>query len=389
MKSKFLLTFTLLLITACSPSAETQTTLTATAKTAVAALWTPTLTATNTPSSTPTATSTQTATPSPSNTPTPTATQTPTYTSTLEPWPTPTLLATRATTETATIVTGLRAPALSLAWSPNQEFLFIGTKAGMAAYDVKNDLLGRSVGNDAQVQALAISPNGKLLAAGLANDGSLRIISTDTGMLEATIWPAHDDWPQAIIFGINNDWLVSGGDDGRLLLWDVSKGELLQTIYEGSPCLGLDLSPDGRTLVASFGYEEVIRVWDTHSWTLKNEFVGDQAQDLSISPDGQRIVTAGGGIHEANVWEISSGEQVFNLREHPGWVWAVAYSPQGHLIASAGIGESIYLWHAETGMPIRELHSGPDFIQTLAFSPDGKWLASGGEKVIIWDVSEY
>jgi WD40 repeat protein len=341
---------------------------------------TPTITNTNTPEATETLTPTSTKTLKP----------TATFTPTTSPWPTPTLLATRVTTDTATIVEEFEGYAISLIWSIDGKYLYIGTKEnGLIAYDVKKDKLGPNVGNNSQVQALAISPNGKILAVGLANDGSIRLLSTETGMLEQTIWPAHNDWPQSIVFGINSDWLVSSGDDGRILLWDVNNGELIHTISDESTSLGMGLSPDGKSLIAGCGYEEVVKIWDTETWTIKSTFIGDQAQDLAISPDGKRIVTAGGGIHEANVWDVNSGNQVFNLREHPSWVWAVAYSPKGNLIASAGLGESVYLWDAETGIPVRELYTGPDFIQTLAFSSDGNWLASGGSQVILWDVSKY
>ena len=78
------------------------------------------------------------------------------------------------------------------------------------------------------------------------------------------------------------------------------------------------------------------------------------------------------------------------LDGHSDSVYAIAYSPDGKLLASAGGDSSIFLWdtttHARTGLTLAE-HSGSVF--TLAFSPDNKWLASAGSdgQILIWDVA--
>ena len=74
---------------------------------------------------------------------------------------------------------------------------------------------------------------------------------------------------------------------------------------------------------------------------------------------------------------------------HSGDVQAVAFSPDGKLLATAGSDHTIKLWHTATGKELHTLlgHSQP--ISTLAFSHDGKTLASGGydARVMLWDVA--
>lgn len=78
------------------------------------------------------------------------------------------------------------------------------------------------------------------------------------------------------------------------------------------------------------------------------------------------------------------------LDGHSDSVYAIAYSPDGKLLASAGGDSSIFLWdtatHARVGPTLME-HAGSVF--TLAFSPDSKWLASAGSdgQILIWDVT--
>jgi RNA polymerase sigma factor (sigma-70 family) len=84
---------------------------------------------------------------------------------------------------------------------------------------------------------------------------------------------------------------------------------------------------------------------------------------------------------------------------HGGPVYAVAYSPGGKLLASAGFDGIVRLWEPDSGKEIRRLEGHKSHVRCLAFSPDGKVLASsgdaeekqaqGGEESIVrlWDVS--
>ncbi len=80
--------------------------------------------------------------------------------------------------------------------------------------------------------------------------------------------------------------------------------------------------------------------------------------------------------------------ELLNLSGHDGWVEAVAYSPDGKWIATAGGGDPFYesnwritpgaviLWDAETGRPARTLRGHRHLLRKIAFTPDGLLLAS-------------
>ena len=78
---------------------------------------------------------------------------------------------------------------------------------------------------------------------------------------------------------------------------------------------------------------------------------------------------------------------------HAGPVTAVAFSPDGKLLATAG--NAIKLWDVSSGKQLRALagHSPmyplPSMVSSIAFSPDGKYLASGGmdNQIKLWDVA--
>jgi RNA polymerase sigma factor (sigma-70 family) len=70
--------------------------------------------------------------------------------------------------------------------------------------------------------------------------------------------------------------------------------------------------------------------------------------------------------------------------KHPGGVHAVAYSPKGNLIATAGADKSVRLWEASTGKEAAKLVGHAKAVRAVAFSRDGKLLASGDDDGVVW-----
>ncbi|MFQ5732625.1 MAG: WD40 repeat domain-containing protein, partial [Planctomycetaceae bacterium] len=90
--------------------------------------------------------------------------------------------------------------------------------------------------------------------------------------------------------------------------------------------------------------------------------------------------------HRVLVWEVATETVVHELKLHTKRILAIAFSPDGRFLATAGLDRSVRIWEVATGKPVHTFvgHRGP--VAALRYSPDGAVLASGGfdRTVLVW-----
>lgn len=124
---------------------------------------------------------------------------------------------------------------------------------------------------------------------------------------------------------------------------------------------------------------------DLEKSTFAQNFGGIMA--IAFSPDGLLLAT-GDVSGEICLWRVTDGQKLQTYIGHRNWIWSVAFSPDGQLLASSGDDQRINLWDVQTGKCLMSLADHTNWVRSTTFSPDGTLLASGSHDrtVRVWDV---
>ncbi|KAF2177952.1 putative WD-repeat protein [Zopfia rhizophila CBS 207.26] len=96
---------------------------------------------------------------------------------------------------------------------------------------------------------------------------------------------------------------------------------------------------------------------------------------VAFSPNG-KVVASASEDHTVRFWDTATGAALQTLEGHTSSVNAVAFSPHGKVVASASDDHTVRLWDTATGATLRTLEGHTYYVMAVAFSPDGKVVAS-------------
>jgi len=115
----------------------------------------------------------------------------------------------------------------------------------------------------------------------------------------------------------------------------------------------------------------------------------DSVGSLAFSPDGRMLASA--GLDKMVIlWDVGQRQALATLRGHNDWVSHLSFSPDGRMLASASSDNTVILWDVGQRKALETLRGHEDDVNHLSFSPDGRMLASASDDktAILWDVGQ-
>ncbi len=213
------------------------------------------------------------------------------------------------------------------------------------------------------VTSLAFTSDGALVST--SSDGAMKYWDPATGKEQRTAPPVKA--------------FVALSPDGKLLAASDSGGGEVQVkdSATGKKIRGfkVDKSPGGM-MAMTINRRELAFIQGGLS-------VGASA--LAFSSDGRLLATGGSSV---KLWDIASGKETGVLRGNSDSIAALAFSPDGRLLASGGLEHAVKIFDVAGSKELRTLAGHKNVVNAVAFSPNGRLLATGSwdNTIKFWEV---
>ncbi len=306
-----------------------------------------------------------------------------------------------------------------------------GSEGAVRLWDARTGRQKVLMRHEGLVYGLAVSPDGRLLASSAST-----ILSDDSVRNSVRIWDGSTDRllhelagltkmgdVMRLGFSADGKRLAGAGDDGKVRVWNVEDGTLLNEndlqgispansgayrMVLNSMLRGAAFSPDIRFLVVDHARQASLFSTETGKELRKFESGGLQQPMQAISPDGKRLLSNKradpdasnlGSInkrlepkaHELRLWDLSDGKESWR-QDLPGAdEGPVCISADGTRFAVSVRGDlpEIRVCDLATRKVLQALKCD-GHARCLSFSPDGCLLVAGMEDgaAITWDLSD-
>ncbi len=290
--------------------------------------------------------------------------------------------------ETGKELARLEGAGFPLAVSPDGKWLAAGSSNADSTVRLW-DLATRKrvhapAGHRAAVNTVAYSPDGTRLATG-GRDETVRVWGAATGK-QLLCFKANQYDVGSVAFSPDGKRLLSANND--VLLWDAATGKALGTVAKAVKAMPpLAVAGSGRPVLVRGGNDTVL--W----WDLENDKEVRRyakhpclVQALAVTADGKTLAAGcnQGGLH---LWDVASGRELRTIAQ--AWPTSLSFSPEGDYLAADEAGQgTACVYRVATGKPYRRLEAEKP-LSKVAFSPDGRTAAAvaGADTITLFEVA--
>jgi DNA-binding beta-propeller fold protein YncE len=224
---------------------------------------------------------------------------------------------------------------------------------------------------DDSVLCLALSPDGKQLAAG-GCDRLARVWDLSAGganaKLEQTV-ESHSDWVLGVAFSPDGTKLLTASRDKTAKVWDLAKKEVVASFPEHQAAVyGVTMRADGKVAV-TVGADKMLRIWTAAAESKTMRAVGGHGDEVYkiVSQPAALVLATASADKTIRLWK-EDGNPLRTLTGLTDQAYAVAISPDGSLVAGGAWDGEVRVWKLD-GKPVAAFNASPGYQPKTAAKP--------------------
>jgi periodic tryptophan protein 2 len=234
-----------------------------------------------------------------------------------------------------------------------------------------------SISNE-KISSVAINPSGEWLAFGASRLGQLLVWEWQSESYVLKQQGHYYDM-NTLAFSGDGQNIATGGEDGKVKLWNANSGFCYVTFPEHSASVStVEFAKQGQVLFSA-SLDGTVRAFDLVRYRNFRTFTSPtpvQFCSLAVDPSGDVVCAGSLDTFEIYMWSVQTGKLLDVLSGHSAPVSGLAFSPTGNQLASSSWDRSIRLWpvfgRARGSEPITLSSEAT----ALAFHPDGKEICA-------------
>lgn len=243
--------------------------------------------------------------------------------------------------------------------------------------------------SDRSITSVAINPSGDWISFGCSGMGQLLVWEWQS---ESFVFKqqGHFNNMASLAFSPDGQHIVTGGDDGKVKVWNATSGLCFVTFSEHSSSVSKVTFTSSGFVIVSASLDGTVRAFDLHRYRNFRTFTSPrpvQFSSLAVDGSGELVSAGAQDSFEIFLWSMQTGRLLEVLGGHEGPVSCLSFSPVQAVLASSSWDRTVRLWDMMDSWRAKETLLLPADALSLSYRPDGQQLAVAtlNGEISIWD----
>ncbi|KAL2919776.1 U3 snoRNP protein [Polyrhizophydium stewartii] len=241
-----------------------------------------------------------------------------------------------------------------------------------------------------KINTVAVNASGEWLAFGSSKLGQLLVWEwqSESYVLKQQ---GHQHDMNCIAYSPDGQFIATGGDDGKVKLWNTQTGFCFVTFAEHSGSIvAVEFARRGQ-VVFSASIDGTVRAFDLVRYRNFRTFTSPtpvQFSALAVEPSGELVCAGSMDSFEIYVWSVQTGRLLDILPGHEGPISGLCFSPLDGVLASSSWDKTVRVWNIFARDKQSEMLDHQSEVLALAYTPDGRHIAAStlNGQICIWNM---